>query len=147
MCYIGVSIDRHYKKRLDTVRDFSDFLAYASREISFLKTDILTVVSNYIKGRTSPLSDALAKIKDSYEKGEKLTIENPYISAEDKEIIVRFFEGIKKSDYKEQEKLFQKTIVEAGERVRISEKQKKEKGELIKKLCILAGVGLMILIV
>jgi len=147
MFYIGIAIERFYKKRADCVVEFADFLSYASREISFLKTDILSVMGSFIKDGTTPFKKMLAEVKTAFEKGTPLSFDNAYLTAGDKDLIKKFFNGIKKSDFQEQERLFKRTAAETNESVKVAIKQKKEKGELIKKLFILAGVGLMIVII
>ena len=147
MAYLGFAIEKYYKNRHGLVSDFYEFLQYASREIQFLKTDILTLISNFNSGRAGAFSKVLESVKESVQKGEEIKIDNPFLNASEKLMVSGFFLGISKSDYCEQEKVFKRYLSETESKLKQTEKQKKNNGELIKKLFILIGVGILIILI
>ena len=148
MFYLGAGIEKYYKKRHEIYKDFYDFLQYASREIGFLKTDILSIIKNFSAEKIgSPFTKMLAAVKENAQKGQELKIETSYLNAAEKLSITSFFASLTKSDFVEQEKLFNRYKQETSDKLKITEKQKKDKGELCKKLFILGGIGLLVIII
>ncbi|NLO64266.1 MAG: hypothetical protein GX095_03370 [Clostridiales bacterium] len=144
--YIGIGIDKFYKMRVDYLKDFADFLGYASREAGFLKTDILRIISLYCASRSSNLTKYLQQTKQQLENGNAPTIDCVFLAKKDKKLYESFFEGLKSADYRTQEKLFLHSIAETSELIKEAEKNKKNKGELIRKLMALGGVALMVIV-
>lgn len=153
MFYIGMSVERHYKQRATLFKEFFEFLQYAAREIGFLKTDIVTLIERYTKNKAgekrkeSDLAGILKKVGEDISTDREIKVESALLKEPEKELVSSFFRDIMKSGFKEQEKVFARYSGESAERVKTAEKQKKEKGELTKKLCILAGVGLLIVLI
>ena len=56
-----------------------------------------------------------------------------------------FLKGLSETDYVSRAALFRYSISIAENMEKVAEKEKKQKGELIKKLMFLLGVGLVIL--
>lgn len=145
--YIGIAADNFYKKRCQALYDFSDFLLFAEREISMLKTDIISIIDAFNAERKTLIFKLLEGAKENCKSGLPVTADTPYFSGDERMIFSRFFASIVKSGYKEQSELFTRYKAAVNDKIKLACKQKKEKGELIKKLCILGGVGLMIVIV
>jgi hypothetical protein len=147
MFYLGAGIEKYYKRRHEIYKDFYDFLQYASREIGFLKTDIISIIENFGNEKSGNFIKILNSVKDCVQKGLDIKVETSYLNANEKLAVVSFFNSLSKSDFTEQEKLFNRYKLETGDKLKTAEKQKKEKGELYKKLFILGGVGLLIIVI
>lgn len=145
--YIGIGIDRFYKMRVEYLRGFADFLSYASREVSFLKTDILSIISLYCTSKPSSLTKYLSNTAKQLKGGEKINIDCVYLNKADKLLYENFFTNLVNADYRNQEKLFCHSIAETTELIKDAEKNKKNKGELIRKLMALGGISLMVIVV
>lgn len=144
---IGNKIDRHYKKRADYYNNLFEFVRHAEREITLLKSDIVTIMSDYIKGMNSNQNIVFQDVLNSISNNDPIRINANYLNENEKREVESFFEGFAKIDSNNQEKFFKRHEDFAINRVELSRKQKKEKGELGKKLCILAGIVLIIVII
>lgn len=145
--YIGIGIDRFYKMRVEYLREFADFLGYASREVGFLKTDILSIISLYCVSKPSYLTKLLSNTAKQLKNGENPSLDCVYLSKSDRMLYENFFSNIVTADYRTQEKLFSHNIAEITELIKDAEKNKKNKGELIRKLMALGGVALMVIVI
>ncbi|MDD3947824.1 MAG: stage III sporulation protein AB [Clostridia bacterium] len=145
--YIGMGIDRFYKMRVEYLKGFADFLSYASREAGFLKTDILRIISLYCASESSNLTKFLKETAKKLESGEQPAIDCVYLTKKDKRLYESFFQGLINADYRTQEKLFSHHIAEISELLKEAENNKKNKGELIRKLMALGGVALMVIVI
>ncbi|MDR3185633.1 MAG: stage III sporulation protein AB [Christensenellaceae bacterium] len=145
--HIGFHIERYYKKRADLYNDFLDFLRYTAREISHFKTNILTIIDDYTKCKKSTFSELLGKVRDDMINASTINIDTLYLKSDEIKEITKFFYSIEKSDFSSQELLLKRYDAEINEKACLFLKQKKDKGELAKKLCILLGIGIMIVLI
>lgn len=145
--YIGIGVDRFYKMRVEYLKGFADFLDYASKEAGFLKTDILRIISLYCETESSCLTKYLKETAKQLQDGIKPNADCVYLTKKDKRIYESFFEALVSADYQTQAKVFARNIAETAEMIKEAEKNKKNKGELIRKLMALGGVALMVIVV
>jgi len=138
LSYIGVGIEAFYKKRTAFFKEFAEFLSYAEREVTFLKTDFLALISGFIKDKKTLFSKILDDIKIQTEKGLPLLINTPYLTPEEKTFVAAFFEALGKSDFEAGSRLIKRYSLEAGERITGAEKQKRRRGSLSKS-CASSG--------
>ncbi|MDR0855471.1 MAG: hypothetical protein LBN25_03785 [Christensenellaceae bacterium] len=141
--YGGYCVDKYYKGRVGLISDFKRFLLFAGREARYLKTDIFTVINGYES--SSRLKGILQKIKDGAEKGEKIEITEPLLRKNEKEQMSEFFTRLFTADGATSEKVFKKSCEEFNDIETAAIAEKKNKGELWKKLLILFGVAVLIL--
>lgn len=146
LTYVGFGIERFYKERVKLFKEFEAFTEKAAREISFLRTDIVKLTENAAESGTV-LGKLMGKIIADIKSGVNPVIDSVYLSKDEAAIITGFFAGLSRCDYAAGDALCGKTLGDVRECLKKSEKQKKERGELIKKLLILLGVGILILIV
>ena len=135
--YLGYGIERYYKIRLSIVEEYVQFLRYTESETTFLKTNIMDLIGKY----SSKVNQFDALIKSN--SNEKTC--SIYLSKELNDEVTTFFNRLTTTDYNSISKLMKHSIEVAEHHYKVAEKEKVQKGELGRKLCILAGVGLLIL--
>ena len=137
IAYLGYGIERYYKIRLAIINEYVDFLRYASREIEFLKTNIIDLINKY----PSKVKQFDLNISDE----SSINIDSKYLTKEVNQSISSFFDKLTTTDYNSRSNLLNHSIEVAEQYRLVAEKEKIQKGELSRKLCILAGIGLLIL--
>ncbi len=143
--FSGVAVEAYFKARSAIINDYLAFIRYAKRETEFLKTDAEQLIKDYRSGSEfgKILERALTALKEG----------KPPICAADKlkpkanEEISAFFKGLTECDYYSKDALFAYSLSTAEELKRQSDKDLKQKGELIKKLTFLLGIGLVVLLI
>lgn len=145
--YIGVGIDKFYKMRVEFLKSLLDFLDYAAREAGFLKTGILNIISLYCEAESSALTHYLKQTAEQLQSGQKAVISCAYLTNRDKRLYESFFAGLAGADYKSQQAHFARCRAETETLIKDAEKNKKNKGELIRKLMALGGVALMVIVI
>jgi hypothetical protein len=139
-------MERHYIKRAAYFNMFLEFVRHAEREILFLKVDILTIINEYIKTMNNAPIEVFNEARSCITKGEQVKISVAYLNENERCQTANFFNGISKLT-NDQNKYFRVHENELLEKIDLVNKQKKEKGELGKKLCILVGIVLVIVII
>jgi len=145
--YIGIGIDKFYKMRVDFLKCFLDFLDYAAREAGFLKTGILSIIALYCEAEATCLTNPLKQTAEQLQNGQKAAVNGAYLTSRDKRLYESFFAGLVNADYKSQQAHFGRCRAETEELLRDAEKNKKNKGELTRKLMALGGVALMVIVI
>ena len=140
LAYIGYGIERYYKTRLKILVDFKNFISFCKREIEFYKSSIDTLINKY-----DYQTESLKKLLDCYVNNKEM--ESIYLN---KDIISRFktfIYELSSADF-----YFKDSVIKSAEEVIASllnqaEKDKKQKGELGRKLIVLLGIALIVLII
>ncbi len=141
--YIGLAVDNYYKSRLNTVRDYLAFVRYSERETEFLKTDMPALLSGF--ECKSEFKKMITEASGKLSEGGTAECASDRLKKEDLEKVNAFLKGLSETDYVSRAALFRYSISIAENMEKVAEKEKKQKGELIKKLMFLLGVGLVIL--
>lgn len=139
--YIGYGIEKFYKTRLGIIEEYKRFITYAERETSFLKTNIDELITNFDfnyqeLNRIINYSLTHENLKECIHLTENL-----------KRSIVTFIDEISKCDFLSIKNVFNNAKAECDEMIVKAQKEKVQKGELARKLVILAGFGLIIVII
>lgn len=145
--YIGAGIDKFYKMRVDFLKSFLDFVDYAAREASFLKTGIICIISLYCDAESSSLTHSLKLTAQQMQNGQRPSVAAAYLTNRDKKLYESFFAGLVNADFKSQQAHFARCRAETEDLLKDAEKNKKNKGELIRKLMALGGVALMVIVI
>ena len=141
--YIGIAVDNYYKSRLNILRDYLGFVRYSERETEFLKTDMPALMGNF--ECKSEFKDMLARAISGVIEGREAALTSDRLKKSDLDAVNAFMKGLSECDYHSKGALFRYSLGIAEEMEKTAEKEKKQKGELIKKLMFLLGVGLVIL--
>lgn len=151
--YIGMVIRKHYKKRRDFFRDFDEFLTMLENEVSFLKTPLKTIISNFSaekKGEFVKFLEGYSTLMDS---GTPLTYDNikkkaglGFLKQPEADYVFQFFTGLGKTDAKTQLLEIKKTMAKNSDCLAKAEKDFKNNGALAYKLGILLGLAVMIFV-
>ncbi|MFI3229166.1 MAG: hypothetical protein R3Y23_03255 [Bacillota bacterium] len=141
--FIGIKIDAYYKERSLVIKEWSEFLYECNKKITYFKTDILTIMRECEQQK---IAKDVLELSVAMEKSTELIIDNVYLNDKEKATIVRFFMGITGCDIEAQTTLTECTMQDIAVQMSLAERQKKERGELIKKLMILLGITLMIIV-
>lgn len=146
MTYLGVGIDLYYRERLRLAEDYAVFIAHARLELKFLKTDLETLLNSYKGGKTKEFKKLLDKCAALLGTGEEATVESAYLSEPQKKAFAAFINSLAKADYTDLALLIGHAEEESAELLKGARAGKTNKGELYRKLLILAGVGIMIMV-
>lgn len=136
ICFVGVFISKHYKKRAEFFKDFQKYLTIAIEGIRNTKLS-KEEIKERAKKQTS--ADFGAYLSEN-------TIPN-YIKKQESADIESFFFSFGGNDLESTMELLQNKKTEVEGKVDECEKQLKSKGGLIMKLCILGGIALVIILI
>ncbi len=139
--YIGYGIEKFYKTRLNIIEEYKRFVAYSERETTFLKTNIHELIKNF-----EFTYQELIRIINSSLNNEQIK-DCIYITDNFKQAVNTFINEISKCDFYSIKSVFNKANQECDEIIIKAQKDKVQKGELARKLVILAGIGLIIVII
>lgn len=140
LAYLGYGIEKYYINRLKTTLEYKKFIIFAERETSFLKTNVLDLVNKF-PFEIKDLKELLLSSVEGENAGE---VKN--ISKELKGEIVTFINELCKSDYSKIKMVLKNAYDKCEGLIAIAEKEKSQKGELSRKLIILLGIGIIIIL-
>lgn len=138
--YLGYGLEKYYKTRLTILKDYRDFIIFTERETDFLKSNIEQIVEKY-PYKSAYLQNLLTNIL----KNEKCDCR--YLNQELISSVTQFMSELSKVDYNSKNVALKNANDRAQQMISIAEKDKTQKGELGRKLIILLGIGLIILII
>ena len=138
--YIGYGIEKYYKTRLKILLDYKNFIAFVRRETDFFKSNVEELIEKYDYS-TEYLKALLTRVINNENYDRK------FLSKEESIKIQSFITELSKADY-----YFKNVVIKNAEElvnqmINLAEKEKIQKGELGRKLIILLGIGLIILII
>ncbi|MBR2481085.1 MAG: hypothetical protein IKB56_07270 [Clostridia bacterium] len=138
--YIGYGIEKYYKTRLKILLDYKNFIAFVRRETDFFKSNVEELIEKYDYS-TEYLKALLTRVINNENYDRK------FLSKEESIKIQSFVTELSKADY-----YFKNVVIKNAEElvnqmINLAEKEKIQKGELGRKLIILLGIGLIILII
>ena len=138
--YIGYGIEKYYKTRLKILLDYKNFIAFVRRETDFFKSNVEELIEKYDYS-TEYLKALLTRVINNENYDRK------FLSKEECTKIQSFVTELSKADY-----YFKNVVIKNAEElvnqmINLAEKEKIQKGELGRKLIILLGIGLIILII
>ena len=141
IAYVGYGIERFYRIRYLVAKEYNEFLAFVQRETCFLKTTILEMIEKY-----NFTSKELKQLLVS-------TIDNSFLEIDkklDEKLVFEVKSFLKEfctCDYSNVKSI----LLNANEKSKIllnsAENEKIQKGELGRKLTILVGIGLLIVLI
>ena len=138
--YLGYGIEKFYKTRLKILLDFKNFIKYAERETAFLKTNVDELV-----GKFENSTDELKKILLCALEKEEIKV-SKVLNEQCKKEIISFINELSKSDFISIKSVIANALSKCDDMLVIAEKDKIQKGELSRKLVILFGIGLIIIV-
>ena len=138
--YIGYGIEKYYKTRLKILFDYKNFIDFVRRETDFFKSNVEELIEKYDYS-TEYLKALLTRVINNENYDRK------FLSKEESIKIQSFITELSKADY-----YFKNVVIKNAEElvnqmINLAEKEKIQKGELGRKLIILLGIGLIILII
>ena len=146
LTYIGFGIENYYKMKVQVFYEFLDFIDFANNEISYLKTDIISLIKKFHTNYSSKFSESLLKIENP----NKFSIENYnifYLSNNEKQMIITFIQDTTKIDFIGQKQYFESYKNKTKKHINKIEEDKNIKGGLAKKLAPLLGIGILIILI
>ena len=143
--FSGYAVEAYFKSRSAVINDFLAFIRYAKRETEFLKTDAEQLMKNF--GCASDFSKILESALAALREGKAPVCAYDKLKKNVNDEISAFFKGLTECDYYSKDALFGYSVSVAEKLKKQSDKELKQKGELIKKLMFLLGVGLVVLLI
>lgn len=142
--YIGYEIEKYYKTRLRVAEDYCAFVSYADRETEFMKTELCKLMRNY-DANTTYLNESLKACANTIESVGNAVFECKALSKKAVKLICDFFNELSRCDYDTCRNVIKKAYSNAIGIKEDAVKEKTQKGELVRKLFILTGIGILIL--
>ena len=141
IAYVGYGIERFYRIRYLVAKEYNEFLTFVQRETCFLKTTILEMIEKY-----NFTSIELKQLLVS-------TVDNSFLEIDkklDEKLVFEVKSFLKEfctCDYSNVKSI----LLNANDKSKIllnsAENEKIQKGELGRKLTILVGIGLLIVLI
>lgn len=141
--YIGFAVERFYKTRLRMLEEYSEFVRYAKRETEFLKTDLVALLTSF--ECCAELKEAFTAAAALVKEGKPVEISGKYLTDKAFAEMRAFLAAMSEADYYGKNAVLKHAEEVAAELTAKAGKDKIQRGELIRKLMILLGVGLVVL--
>lgn len=148
--YVGFTIYNHYKNKQEIIKSFNDFIEFSRSEIEYMRTDIIKLCKKFCSA--FKVNKCFKQILDSFT--EKLNLNNNqeekkvfFLESKDLEVIKNFLNGSTKLVNGNNLGFFEYHKKKAQELFSKATEEVKTKGELYKKLSILVGIFLFILLI
>lgn len=139
-CLAGVSVGNAYKQKITILTDFLKFVRFCKADITYLRLNVGETITKFCEENKGMFSNRLL----GYTNVSTLKIER--ISDTDNRLISDFMNALSKLISSDAEEFFQFYLQKAGEMVESAEKEYRGKGSVAKKLCPLAGLTILILL-
>lgn len=144
--YIGIGFDSFYKNKIKILKDFSTFIDFSVAEISYLKTDIPSLLTKNNQMNSCRLSKALMSIDNPIDfNSQQLCIS--MLNLSEKELIVNYIKDISRLDINAQKAFAEEYKQRVNKYIKNIEEEQSVKGKLAKKLAPLVGLAVMIIII
>ncbi|MGN1208253.1 MAG: stage III sporulation protein AB [Christensenellales bacterium] len=142
--FLGFRIGGKFKEKEKFYYDFKNFLIYLKSEIGFFKKDIVEIVDNF-STKNFHLNELLQNYKQSLidKKFNKINILND----EENDKLKKFFDGIGVSDCDSQTEYVEKNLEIFGKKYEEAKIENLKKGNMYKKLSILIGILICVVLV
>lgn len=127
-----------YKKRVNFLSGFLEFITFAIGEIDFYKREMEIVIENFTKDRRGEFTDFL---KDRYLFKKEVEIDS------DRRIVEEFISRLTELDCSAQKNYSEMYIEKVKKLLVTAEETYKSKGNLMRKLVPLAGAALFVIII
>lgn len=136
VCFIGIFINKHKKQRLTFYKEYLKYLLFANESVRTVKES-----KSEINQKAASLlgTDFNSFLSDS--------VIPRYIGNEEGKEIRDFFEKFGTTDFQSTLEALSRETVRIEEKLTECEKDIKNKGGMIMKLCILGGIAIVVLIV
>jgi stage III sporulation protein AB len=144
--YIGIGFDNFYKSKIKILKDFSSFIDFAVAEISYLKTDLFSLINKNSNLNPSKFSRALLTINNPVDfSTENLSL--GILNLSEKNLIISFIKDLSRLDTEAQKAFAEEYKQRVSGYIKNIEEEESKKGKLAKKLAPLLGLGIMIIII
>lgn len=144
--YTGFKFGNNYKEKENFYNDFVRFLINLKTQINFLKTDIIQILNNY-KTNNKNLNKLLLDYKNSIVNDKEFKIELNILTEDEKVEILTFFNTFGKSDLYTQIDLLEKYNKFFEDKLEEKRKLNVKYGVMYKKLGILLGLLVCIVLI
>lgn len=146
--YVGYGIFCYYKKRQLFYDDLINFVNYLNTEISFLKTDLISIIDRSCNKYHKELNDLLCSYLLNLRKNNnKFSANLKVLSNEENQTLSNFFNSIGRTNIEEQKVCIAHYKSRFSEQKLISEEDKNKNGLTYFKLCIVVGLGVCIVFI
>ena len=146
--YVGYGILSYYKKRQQFYEDLSNFINYLNTEISFLKTDLVSIIDKNCNSYHSEMNDLLKFYLENIKaKKNNFEAKIKVLSKEENLDISNFFNSLGKTNLQEQQTCIAHYKCRFSEQKTKSEEDKNKNGLTYFKLCIVVGLGVCIVLI
>lgn len=141
IAYLGYGIERYYSFKLKLAKEYNSFVSYVSRETTFLKSTVVDMIENY-----NFSSKELKNLLLNEVNGTLNEIDNR-ISATLKDEIKLFLKELTTCDFGRLKFVVNNALEKSEILVKDAENDRRQKGELARKVIILIGIGLIIILI
>lgn len=148
-CYIGVLVKRRYAKRVTFFKSACEFSSCLATELSLKKTPMPEIAAKFLQGRAGEFESCVECWINLAKSGGIYSFENANVSilkTDEKKQLVSFFSMLGKTDLNDQlsHAGYYKNLFEQKQKTCIEENKKL--GNMYFKLCVLAGIAIMLIL-
>lgn len=141
---VGMSINRRYKLRKEAFQTLYDFSVKLKGDISYLKTNLPTVIKNYFDGGKSPIGQAMLKYAES--PSENFVPDISFFKDKEKKEVTKYLYAIGSLPYSESLNMTDRMIENYKQLKEKSEIEAKKLGSMYFKLLVLLGFAIMLIV-
>lgn len=148
-CYIGILVKRRYNRRVEFFKSACEFATFISTELAMKKTPMPDISARFLQGRAGEFERSVENWSEIAKKGKCYEFENVNVSilkTDEKKQLVSFFSTLGKTDLKDQlaHVGYFKNVFEQKQKT--CEEESKKLGNMYFKLCVLAGIAIMLIL-
>jgi hypothetical protein len=141
IAYLGYGIERYYSFKLKLAKEYNSFVSYVSRETTFLKSTVVDMIENYNFSSKELKNLLLNEVNGTFNEIDKR------ISATLKDEIKLFLKELCTCDFGRLKFVVNNALEKSEILVKDAENDRRQKGELARKVIILIGIGLIIILI
>ena len=141
---VGFVIGDRYKQKEKFYYDFKNFLVYLKSEIGFFEKNVVDILNGY-QTKNENLKLLFQKFNESLNGFEFNGLN--ILSSEENFKLIEFFKGIGKSDCESQKEYIEKNLEIFTKIYEDAKLDNQKKGNMFKKLSILAGLLICIVLI
>ncbi len=139
--YLGYGIERYYSFKLRLAKEYNNFISYVLGETTFLKSTVIELIENYNFSSNELKNLLLNEVNGTFYEVDKRICNTL------KDEIKLFVKELCTSDFGRVKYVVNKALEKSEILIKDAERDKRQKGELARKVIILIGIGLIVVLI
>lgn len=152
--YLGFGLGNYYVRRHKFISDLITFANHLKVEISFAKSNLTQIIESHIEESDANFKSVLKGYRNTLKNSDYITVEvlknninTIYLEENEKEQMLQFFNFLGKSDADNQVEIINKSLNIFNNFLKTSDSEKQKYSGMYKKLGVLIGIFILVIIV